>query len=472
MSSFFPDEDAEESGGKPQAGLFAAIVEAWDGLIYVGTADFRIRYLNRRFIEQLGRDATGELCFRALHGRDEPCPWCPREVFRGQSVRGRFQKPLDGRWYDVLNAPLPLPDGTFAKVAFIRESPEPHPASRDLPVFRNLVDRLDDAIFFLDSEDGRLLYVNEAACRNLGYPREELLKMKTWEFSENLASPDEWRQMVAHIRGEGSFLFETRYLRRDRSFLEVEVNATVVHAGLQQFIVSVARDITERRRLEQCREEVFSVVSHQLRTPLTAILGFAEYLIENETAKEEQREFLNLIVSESEQLQDLIDNLLSLQRLQAGFGLENLEPVPISSLFRELVDAFRSPLIRRRFKIECPPDLPAVFGDELKLQQAVRNLLENALKYSPEGSRIDLGARVQGFEVLLWVRDKGPGIPPDKQERVFERFYRGGEGKGPAGTGLGLALVREIVQAHGGRVWVESIPGEGSTFFLALPVAP
>ncbi|MEJ2698305.1 MAG: ATP-binding protein, partial [Desulfuromonadales bacterium] len=304
------------------------------------------------------------------------------------------------------------------------------------------------------------------------YPREELLKMKTWEFSENLASPDEWRQMEAHNRGEGSFLFETRYLRRDRSFLEVEVNATVVHAGLQQFIVSVARDITERRRLEQCREEVFSVVSHQLRTPLTAILGFAEYLIENETAKEEQHEFLNLIVSESEQLQDLIDNLLSLQRLQAGFGLENLEPVPISSLFRELVDAFRSPLIRRRFKIECPPDLPAVFGDELKLQQAVRNLLENALKYSPEGSRIDLGARVQGFEVLLWVRDKGPGIPPDKQERVFERFYRGGEGKGPAGTGLGLALVREIVQAHGGRVWVESIPGEGSTFFLALPVAP
>ncbi len=470
----FHSQPKNDGGTGPELpdGLVAAIVEAWDGLIYVGASDYRIRYLNRRFIELLGRDATGELCFSALHGREEPCHWCPREVFEGQSIRGRFQSPRDGLWYDVLNAPLPLPDETFAKVAFIRESSEPPPSSRDLPVFRNLVDRLDDAIFFHDPEEGRFLYVNEAACRNLGYLREELLEMKTWEVGENLASPEEWRQMVARIRQEGSLLFETRYRRRDGGFSEVEVNATVVQAGLQQFIVSVARDLTERRRLEQGREEVFSVVSHQMRTPLTAILGFAEYLIENETAPKQQRELLDLIVSESERLQDLIDNLLSLQRLRAGFGLENSEPVSISSLLQGLVDAFHSPLIRRRIEIECPPDLPAVFGDELKLQQAVRNLVENALKYSPPGSRIDLGARLQGAGVLLWVRDEGPGIPVEKQARIFERFYRGGGGKGPAGTGLGLALVREIAQAHDGRAWVESAPGKGSTFFLALPAGP
>jgi PAS domain S-box-containing protein len=167
-------------------------------------------------------------------------------------------------------------------VAFIREIAEPEPSTRQLPVFRNLVGRLNDVIFFQDPEDGRILYVNEAVCRKLGYGREELLGKQTWEFAESTVSLPELRQMVMRIREEGSLLLETRYRCRDGSFLEVEVSASEVQAGLQRFIVSVARDITERRRLERCREEVFSVVSHEMRTPLTAILGFAEYLMEND----------------------------------------------------------------------------------------------------------------------------------------------------------------------------------------------
>jgi PAS domain S-box-containing protein len=234
-----------------ETGLLSSIIDSWDGLIYVGNPDLRIRFMNRRFIDQLGRDATGEHCFRALHGRSDACPWCPQEVFEGQTVRGRYQKPADGRWYDVTNTPLPLPDGTFGKVAFIRESFEPVPVvARDLPVFQNIVDRLGDAVFLLAPEDGRVLYANDTACAYLGYRREELLEMRVGDFCEAVAPPGGWGGFLSRLRTDAAAVLETRHRRSDGALLDVEVKAVSVLAGLQPFIVSVARDISERKRAE------------------------------------------------------------------------------------------------------------------------------------------------------------------------------------------------------------------------------
>jgi PAS domain S-box-containing protein len=573
--------------------LPGAIVKAWDGLIYIGGPDFRIRFLNHRFIDSLGRDATGEYCYHALHGREEPCPWCPREVFAGKSVSGFFQKPVDGRWYHVLNFPLPLADGSFAKVAFIRESSEPESGVRDLPVFRNIVDHLSDVIIFHAPEDGRVLYVNDLACSSLGQSREALLGMRPSDYSDAPASPLAWREMVASIEKEGVAVFEAKHRHRNGTCIEVEVKATQVQAGLDRFIVTVARDITDRklaearlveernkaeaimaatgdgitvqdldfriiyqnevlirrrgqhlgepcyrvyakrdqvcddcqaqksiaegrvhrrsfttttpegeplhleisacplrdaagkvvacvevvrdvtgqRRLEKGRDEAFSAVSHEMRTPLTAVLGFAQFLQENPTSPEQQREYLGLIVREGERLKRLIDNLLGLQRLRAGFGLVNPAPVLLYPLLHEVAEHFRIPLVPQRIEIDCAFDVPPVLGETIRIQEAVNNLLDNAVKYSPAGSTIVLGAKADGDRALVWVRDEGPGIPADKQEKIFERFYRLEERRRPAGTGLGLALVREIAFAHGGRVWVESVPPQGSTFYLSLPFA-
>lgn len=593
MSTFVHSESAENAF-RPEDGWLGAVVEAWEGLIYVGGPDFRIRFLNRRFIEVMGRDATGDFCFQALHGRNAPCPWCPQGVFAGERVSGIFQKPSDDRWYHVSNVPLPLPDGTFAKIAYIRETSEPDFLLKDLPVFRNIVDHLSDAIFFHSPQDGRILYVNDMACRNLGYRREMLLGMKPCDYSDPPLTPETWREMVSSIGEKGISVFETRHRHRDGTLIDMEVRATRVKAGLEEFIVIAARDITERklaearlteernkieaimaamgdgitvvdrdfrivyqndvlirrrglhlgepcyriyanrdhvcddcqaaksfsdgrvhrrpfttttpeggvlhleitscplrdvkgevtvcvevvrdvteqRRLEKSREEAFSAVSHEMRTPLTAVLGFAEFLREYETSPEKRREYLGLIVKEGKRLKRLIDNLLGLQRLRAGFGLSNSAPVLPYPLLHEVAEHFRPPLVSQRIEIDCIPDIPPILGEAVRIREAMTNLVDNAVKYSPPESTIFLGARAEGDRALLWVRDEGPGIPEDKQKRIFERFYRLDEKSRPAGTGIGLTLVQEIAHAHGGSAWVESRPGTGSTFHLSLPLAP
>jgi hypothetical protein len=593
MSIFFQDEGAGEPGGEAPGGWLAAIVEAWDGPIYVGGPDFRIRFMNRRFIAALGRDATGDLCFSALHGREEPCPWCSLEVFAGRKVSGFFQHPVTGRCYQVSNVPLPLPDGAFAKVAFIRETTEPDTLVRDLPVFRNIVDRLSDAILFFDPENGRVLYANELACQGLGYNRETLLGMQFPDFAEAPPSLGDWHALPGRIDREGIAVFEARHRRRDGTFFDVEIKASRLQAGLQRFIVAVVRDITgrkeaearlieernkveaimaamgdgitvqdrdfriiyqnevlirrrgnrygepcyrvyagrdevcddcaaqksfadgrvhrrpftttspsgeifhleitacplhdaagevvacvevvrdvtEQKRLETSREEAFSAVSHEMRTPLTAVLGFAQFMEENATSPEQQRKYLGLIVREGERLKRLIDNLLSLQRLRAGFGLVSPAPVWIYPLMYEVAEHYRTPLVSQRVEIDCLLDLPPVLGESVRLQEAVTNLLDNAVKYSPPESTIVLGGETDGDRVLLWVRNQGSSIPAEEQEKIFGRFYRLQGHNRPAGTGLGLALVREIAHAHGGRVWVDSDPG-ATTFFLSLPLAP
>jgi signal transduction histidine kinase len=236
--------------------------------------------------------------------------------------------------------------------------------------------------------------------------------------------------------------------------------------------VEVVRDVTTQRKLEQCREEAFSAVSHEMRTPLTAILGFAQYLQENKATPSQRAEYLSLIVKEGERLKRLIDNLLSLQRLRAGFGLIDPGPVLLYPLLHEVAEHYRTPLIHQRIEIDCSPDIPPILGESLKLHEVVSNLLDNALKYAPGGKKIVLGARAEDVQALLWVQDEGPGIPDEQKERIFERFYRLDEPRKTAGTGLGLALVKEIALAHGGRVWVESTPDQGSTFYLSLPFAP
>jgi len=218
-------------------------------------------------------------------------------------------------------------------------------------------------------------------------------------------------------------------------------------------------------------DQIFSVVSHEMRTPLTAILGFSEYLLKNEVGQELQHELVSLIVKQSERLKNLIDNLLTLQRMEAGFALEETAPVILPDLLHQVARGFHTPLVRQEIEVDCSPDLPPIFGDSAKIQHALANLLGNAIKYSPSGSRIVLGARGEGDHVLLWVRDEGPGIPVDEQEKIFDRFYRVEGRNHPLGTGLGLAIVKEIAEAHGGRVWVGSSAGRGSTFFLSLPLA-
>jgi signal transduction histidine kinase len=214
-------------------------------------------------------------------------------------------------------------------------------------------------------------------------------------------------------------------------------------------------------------------VSHELRTPLTSVLAYSELLLTYEDpAPEKRREFLEVIHTESGRLTRLINEVLDISKIESGQLELRREVVDLRSLIAASARACRQ-VIRQRglcFELDVPEQLPLVLGDGDRLQQVIANLLNNAMKFTPAGT-IRLTARDDGDSVLITVRDTGIGIAPEDQVRVFEKFHQVGNimTSKPSGTGLGLAICRELVGAHGGRIWVESAPGAGSTFLVSLP---
>ena len=221
------------------------------------------------------------------------------------------------------------------------------------------------------------------------------------------------------------------------------------------------------------KEEMLSAVSHEMRTPLTAMLGFLQFIVENPVAEVQMREYLGIMHKEAERLNELISNFLDMQRLKAKQSSYHFQSLEVRPLLEEAAALYAISSVNHRISVHSPSGLPPVFGDETLLHQALVNLVSNAIKYSPPGSAVDLGARREGNSITLWVKDEGIGIPSDSLDKIFEMFYRvdNKSSRQTSGTGLGLALVWDIARAHGGRVWVESTLGKGSCFYLSLPVA-
>jgi len=241
--------------------------------------------------------------------------------------------------------------------------------------------------------------------------------------------------------------------------------------------VMVLHDITEIRRLERARRDFVANVSHEFRTPLAAIQGFAETLLEGALEdREDGRRFVRIIHAHALRLGRLTGDLLKLARIEAERLSLETSPVAVSRILDPSLETTRMEADRKGLVLEADyaPDLPPVPGDVRLLQEAVQNLLDNAVRYTPPGGRIRVHAEAVRGEVLLSVSDTGVGIPRADQQRVFERFYRADAARSreSGGTGLGLAIAKHLVEAHGGRIRVESELGRGSTFTVSLPLGP
>lgn len=234
-----------------------------------------------------------------------------------------------------------------------------------------------------------------------------------------------------------------------------------------------AAEVEILRELDRLRGELIANVSHELRTPLGLIKIFCTTLLRDdmELALETQREFLRDIDDETDKLEQIVDNLLDLSRIGAGRLRLDKQVTGLGQLARQVMDAMKVHSQRHRLIFDFPDEPILAFVDPKRVEQVLRNLLGNAIKYSPDGGEIAVHGHWDGKHfALIWVNDQGIGIPEEDLERVFERFYRVESGTTVRGAGLGLAVCRSLVEAHGGQIWAESTLGAGSTFYFTLPV--
>jgi signal transduction histidine kinase len=263
--------------------------------------------------------------------------------------------------------------------------------------------------------------------------------------------------------------------RRDGSTVSVGITYAPLLDREGRLVNTIAdvHDITRFREAEELKSTFVSVISHELKTPVSLIKGYAGTLRRRDARWDEEtlRESLAVIEEESDRLNELIDNLLDASRLQAGALPLNVSDVALDDLSRRMVNKFRSQTDKHQFVVDFVPGFPAVRGDEARLEQVLSNLLTNAVKYSPQGGTVRVSGRAFPERVVVTVSDQGIGIAPVEQTRVFDAFYRVDDAptRRTQGTGLGLYLVKAVVEAHGGHVWVESEPSHGAAFSFSLP---
>jgi PAS domain S-box-containing protein len=237
--------------------------------------------------------------------------------------------------------------------------------------------------------------------------------------------------------------------------------------------IANVRDITRMKEAEEAKSTFFSIVSHELKTPVAIIKGYASTLRREDAQWEPQtlRHGLQVIEEESDRLDQHISSLLEASRIQAGGLRLNLAPMEIVSLAHKLVEEFRTQTDQHTFQVEFSADFPTVWVDYERIRMVLANLLSNAIKYSPRGGTIRVGGWAEIDRAVVYVADQGIGIPASDVPQIFDRFYRVDNrlSRTTAGAGLGLYLCKAIVEAHGGDIWVHSEPGQGSTFFFSLP---
>ena len=329
-----------------------------------------------------------------------------------------------------------------------------------------VLEKMTDGVVIVDQQ-GYILLANQTAERMFGVPHGTSTGKPLVEAIRHHQPFELWQRcQKSNATEEASIDLSKRLI--------LHGIATPLGQALPGSTLLLFQDMTRQYQIETLRRDFISNVSHELRTPLAAIKALTETL--HDGALEDPpaaRRFLEQMETEVDSLNLMVTELLELSRIESGRVPLELKPTrPVDILIpaceRLRLQAERSELT---LGIECPEDLPAVQADASRVQQVVVNLLNNAIKFTAAGGKVDLSASRQGEAVVFTVRDTGIGISPDDLPRIFERFYKADRARTTSGTGLGLAISRHLVEAHEGKIWAESELGKGSTFFFSIPLA-
>lgn len=336
--------------------------------------------------------------------------------------------------------------------------------ARDRARMEAILSSMIEGVLVVD-EQGRLQLVNDAARRILKLEKESLDR----SYVEAIRHPGIVEHIGRALAGEDTDGLELSVTRDTTRTLVARVTP-VVAAG--RGAVLVMHDITDLRKADQVRRDFVANVSHELRTPLTAIKGYAEALLDDPDDSEAREKFLDIIHRHATRMERLVKDLLRLARLDAGQETVEFVPCDVDGLLRGIVNDFEPVAANKRQTVTTvvAPEAATLVTDAAKLHDVARNLVENAVNYTPEGGTIKVAAAVTGERFQLTVADSGHGIAPDDLARVFERFYRVDKSRTrPGGTGLGLSIVKHLVHVLGGEVTAANQPSGGALFTVTLP---
>jgi two-component system, OmpR family, phosphate regulon sensor histidine kinase PhoR len=331
----------------------------------------------------------------------------------------------------------------------------------------SVLDQMTDGVLIIDAQ-GQVQLVNPAAQRIFGISERSALGNSIAEVIRHHQLVELWK--LCQETGQSQVTSVDLTSRR----MLLQSTAIPLSQALPGSVLMVFQDLTQVRRLENIRRDFVSNISHELRTPLASLKALTETL--QESALDDPpaaRRFLSRMETEVDSLSLMVQELLELSRIESGKVPLQLEPVGPTGLLTAAVGRLGLQAERAglQISIQSMEDLPSVLADPRRIEQVVTNLLHNAIKFTPPGGRIELAAEQAGDMIQFSVRDTGAGISTESLPRIFERFYKADQSRTGGGTGLGLAITRHLVEAHGGRVWAESVEGQGATFYFTLPVA-
>ena len=433
--------------------------------------DYRFLEVNSSFEEQTGlraRDIVGKRVTEVIPGIEDSglIETYGRVALTGEPIKfDQYVEPLQRHY--TISAFSPR-HGQFA---VIFSDITHHVRAKDtLRRYQLLANHARDIILFVRLSDGQIVEANAAAVRAYGYPIEELLTKRINE----LRAPDTYVLAPGQMERANSegILFETVHRRQDGSTFPVEVSSLGTDVGGERVLLSIIRDISERRQAEKQRSDFLHLAAHEMKTPLATFKGYVQILLRLGGHDEREREALDVLDRQTKRLSRLVQRLLDASRIQSGEWTISRAEVDLGEVVEQAVRAIRD-LDRAPITLQVRCEQPCnVLADRDQVREVLLNLLDNAVRYGREGGPVEVEVATDASEVVVSIQDHGPGIRPTDQARLFQAWYQAAPMVRPtAGMGLGLFVSRAIVESHGGRIWVESEEGKGSRFSFALPTA-
>jgi len=458
-------------------------------LIAILDTRHQIVRVNKAMAERLGttpEKCIGLHCYETVHARSCPPDFCPHTITcqDGKEHVAEVNEPRLGGVFSVSTTPMRDKNGAIVgSIHVARDISDRKRAEQDLLERERFLERLaklnPSLISVTDLANDREIYSSKSALAFLGYNPEEIKNAAS--FSPSIVYPGDLERLsdaVTELKRANDDRvrdIEVRAKAGDGSWRWLQVLYIVFtrdRDGSPTQAMSVARDITERKELEQLKDDFIGMVSHELKTPLTVLSGALNVAMTAGLPEEEKTTLLQDAVWGTDTMADIVDNLLELSRSQSKRLVLQPVALDVGNIIARIIRQSSGKSANHSVVADVPDGLPEIKADLTRIERILDNLVDNAIKYSPDGGEVKVSARREGENLLVSVSDHGIGIASQDAEKLFQPFSRLDTLSGTAikGIGLGLVVCRRLVEAHGGKIWVESEMGKGSTFKFTLPL--